>query len=94
MQKNLIISLITGQLIALLPLWDWGDKLTFLTGSICITIVAMIAITWLEDRTRAIKRALTSANVKGLSNTRSLNTMNIMTLKEKLNRDTMKLKRF
>lgn len=25
MQKNLIISLITGQLVALLPLWDWGD---------------------------------------------------------------------
>lgn len=48
MQKNLIISLITGQLVALLPLWDWGDKLTFLTGSICITIVAMIVITWLE----------------------------------------------
>ena len=68
MQKNLIISLITGQLVALLPLWDWDDKLTFLTGSICITIVAMIAITWLEDRTRAIKRALTSANVKGLNN--------------------------
>ena len=55
MQKNLIISLITGQLVALLPLWDWGDKLTFLTGSICITIVAMIVITWLEDRTRAMK---------------------------------------
>nr|DAY74955.1 MAG TPA: hypothetical protein [Caudoviricetes sp.] len=65
MQKNLIISLVTGQLVALLPLWDWGDKLTFLTGSICITIVAMIAITWLED---TIKRALTSANVKGLNN--------------------------
>lgn len=59
MQKNLIISLITGQLVALLPLWDWGDKLTFLTGSICITIVTMIAITWLEDKTKAIKRALT-----------------------------------
>lgn len=68
MQKNLIISLITGQLVALLPLWDWGDKLTFLTGSICITIVAMITITWLEDKTRTIKRALTSANVKGLRN--------------------------
>lgn len=68
MQKNLIISLITGQLVALLPLWDWGDKLTFLTGSICITIVAMIVITWLEDRTRAMKRALTSANVKGSRN--------------------------
>ena len=71
MQKNLIISLITGQLVALLPLWDWGAKLTFLTGSICITIVAMITITWLEDKTRTIKikRALTSAaNVKGLSN--------------------------
>lgn len=68
MQKNLIISLITGQLAALLPIWDWGDKLTFLAGSICITIVAMIAITWLEDRTRAIKRALTSAIVKGSRN--------------------------
>ena len=68
MQKNLIISLITGQLVALLTLWDWGDKLTFLTGSICITIVAMIVITWLEDRTRAMKRALTSANVKGSRN--------------------------
>ena len=68
MQKNLIISLITGQLVALLPLWDWGDKLTFLTGSICITIVAMIVITWLEDRTGAMKRALTSANVKGSRN--------------------------
>ena len=68
MQKNLIISLITGQLAALLPIWDWGDKLTFLAGSICITIVAMIVITWLEDRTRAMKRALTSANVKGLNN--------------------------
>lgn len=68
MQKNLIISLITGQLAALLPIWDWGDKLTFLAGSICITIVAMIAITWLEDRTRAIKRALTSVIVKGSRN--------------------------
>ena len=44
MQKNLIISLITGQLAVLLPIWDWGDKL------------------------RAIKRAHTSANVKGLNN--------------------------
>lgn len=68
MQKNLIISLVIGQLAALLPIWDWGDKLTFLTGSICITIVTMIAITWLEDKTKAIKRALTSAHVKGLSN--------------------------
>ena len=68
MQQNVIISLITGQLVALRPLWDWGDKLTFLTGSICITIVAMITITWLEDKTRVIKRALTSANVKGLNN--------------------------
>lgn len=68
MHKNLIISLIAGQLAALLPVWDWEDKLTFLTGSICITIVVMIVITWLEDKTRAIKRALTSANVKGLNN--------------------------
>lgn len=68
MQKNLIISLITGQLVALLPIWDWGNKLTFLTGSICITIVAMIILTWLEDKTKAIKRALTSANVKGSRN--------------------------
>lgn len=68
MQKNLIISLIIGQLSALLPIWDWGDKLTFLTGSICITVVFMIAITWLEEKMQTIKRALTSANVKGLSN--------------------------
>ena len=68
MQKNLIISLVIGQLAALLPIWSWGDKPTFLTGSICITIVVMIAITWLEDKTRTIKRALTSASVKGLSN--------------------------
>ena len=68
MQKNLIISMVIGQLTALLPIWDWGDKRTFLTGSICITIVAMILLTWLEDKTRAIKRALTSANVKGLNN--------------------------
>ena len=68
MQKNLIISMVIGQLTALLPIWDWGDKLTFLTGSICITIGAMILLTWLEDKTRAIKRALTSANVKGLNN--------------------------
>lgn len=44
MQKNLIISLVIGQLVALLPIWDWGDK------------------------PRIIKRALTSANVKGLRN--------------------------
>lgn len=68
MQKNLIISLVIGQLAALLPIWDWGDKLTFLTGSICITVVSMIAITWLEEKMQTIKRALTSANVKGLSN--------------------------
>ena len=68
MQKNLIISLIIGQLSALLPIWDWGDKLTFLTGSICITVVFMIAITWLEEKMQTIKRALTSANVKGLIN--------------------------
>lgn len=68
MQKNLIISLVIGQLSALLPIWDWGDKLTFLAGSICITVVSMIAITWLEEKMQTIKRALTSANVKGLSN--------------------------
>lgn len=68
MQKNLIISLIIGQLAALLPVWDWGNKLTFLTGSICITIVVMITITWLEDKARAMKRALTPANVKGSRN--------------------------
>lgn len=58
MQKNLIISLITGQLVALLPLWDWGDKLTFLTGSICITIVAMIVITWadIQERKDMVKK--------------------------------------
>ena len=50
MQKNLIISMIAGQFAALLPIWDWGDKLTFLTGSICITIVTMIAITWLTKQ--------------------------------------------
>lgn len=47
---------------------ELNQIVTFLTGSICITIVAMIAITWLEDKTRTIKRALTSANVKGLRN--------------------------
>lgn len=28
MQKNLIISLVIGQLVALLPIWDWGDTAT------------------------------------------------------------------
>lgn len=65
MQKNLIISLVAGQIIALLPVWEWGNKLTFLTGSICITVVTLILLTWLEDKIRTIKRALTSANVKG-----------------------------
>ena len=68
MQKNLIISLVAGQIIALLPVWEWGNKLTFLTGSICVTVVTLILLTWLEDKIRTIKRALTSANVKGLNN--------------------------
>ena len=59
----MIISLLIGYITAMLPIWDWNTRLELFAGTIVLSITCLI---WLQEKRKVIKKALTSANMRGL----------------------------
>lgn len=64
MERNVIISLIGGYIASLLPVWTWDSKAELVTATLMFSIVSLIALIWIREKTEKIKEALASANVR------------------------------
>lgn len=62
----MIISLLIGYITALLPIWDWNGRLELFAGTIVLSIMCLAILIWLQEKRKVIKKALTSANMRGL----------------------------
>ena len=64
MEYKMVVSLLIGYIAALLPIWNWEGKLELFTGTIVLIVMSLIALIWIQEKKKAIKKALTSANVR------------------------------
>lgn len=62
----MIISLLIGYITALLPIWDWNGRMELFAGTIVLSITCLVILIWLYEKRKAIKKALTSANMRSL----------------------------
>lgn len=62
MERNVIISLITGYITSLLPVWTWDRKVELVTATLMFSIVSLIVLIWICEKTEKIKEALAPAN--------------------------------
>lgn len=65
MEHEIIASLLIGYMIALLPIWDWNTRPELFAGTIVLSITCLAILVWLQEKRRVIKKALTSANMRG-----------------------------
>lgn len=65
MEHKIIASLLIGYTIALFPIWDWNTRPELFAGTIVLSITCLAILVWLQEKRRAIKKALTSANMRG-----------------------------
>lgn len=65
MEYKIIASLLIGYIIALLPIWDWNTRPELFAGTIVLSITCLAILVWLQEKRKAIKKALTSANMRG-----------------------------
>ena len=63
MERDLNISLITGILLANLPVWQWESRIQFLTGIFAIALATLILIAWLKDK-KPKKKSPTAATAR------------------------------
>ena len=64
MERNIIISLITGYAVSLLPIWNWNSRTDLLFGTIASSVIILFVLIWLQGTTEKIKKALTFGDVK------------------------------
>lgn len=64
MEYKMVVSLLIGYIAALLPIWNWEGKLELFTGTIVLSVMSLITLIWIQEKKKAIKKALMSANVR------------------------------
>lgn len=65
MEHKIIASLLVGYIIALFPIWDWNTRPELFAGTIVLSITCLAILVWLQEKRKTIKKALTSANMRG-----------------------------
>lgn len=58
MERNILISLITGYAVSLLPIWSWNSRTELTLGTISSSIVILIILIWMSEKKKYIKKAL------------------------------------
>lgn len=64
MERKIIISLVSGYLVSMLPIWMIDSRMQeiilIFAGSFCV----LSGLIWIEERMQDMKKALTPANVR------------------------------
>lgn len=63
MARELNISLITGIIVAILPVWQWDSKMDFLIGVFALAGITFGTILWLEEK-KAKKKSPVAATTR------------------------------
>ena len=72
MEYKMTASLLIGYIAALLPVWNWEGKLELFTGTIVLSVISLITMIWIQEKKKAIKKALTSDNVRATKKKKQL----------------------
>lgn len=56
MEYKMVVSLLIGYIAALLPIWNWEGKLELFTGTIVLSVMSLIALIWIQEKKKAIKK--------------------------------------
>ena len=58
MERNILISLITGYTVSLLPIWNWDSRTELVLGTIAASIVTLAILIWMSEKKKDSKKAL------------------------------------
>ena len=62
MERKIIISLVSGYLVSMLPIWMIDSRMQEIILIFAVSICVLSGLIWIEERMQAMKKALTSAN--------------------------------
>lgn len=64
MERKIIISLISGYLVSMLPIWMIDSRMQEIILIFAVSFCILSGLIWIEERMQDMKKALTSANVR------------------------------
>lgn len=64
MERKIIISLVSGYLVSMLPIWMIGSRMQEIILTFAVSFCILSGLIWIEERIQDMKKALTSANVR------------------------------
>lgn len=64
MERKIIISLVSGYLVSMLPIWMIDSRMQEIILIFAVSFCALSGLIWIEERMQDMKKALTPANVR------------------------------
>lgn len=64
MERKIIISLVSGYLVSMLPIWMIDSRMQEILLTFAVSFCILFGLIWIEERMQDMKKALTSANVR------------------------------
>ena len=64
MERKIIISLVSGYLVSMLPIWMIDSRMQEIILIFAVSFCVLSGLIWIEERMQDMKKALTSANVR------------------------------
>lgn len=64
MERKIIISLVSGYLVSMLPIWMIDSRMQEIILIFTVSFCVLSGLIWIEERMQDMKKTLTSANVR------------------------------
>lgn len=64
MERKIIISLVSGYLVSMLPIWMIDSRMQEIILIFAVSFCVLSGLIWIEERIQDMKKALTPANVR------------------------------
>lgn len=64
MERKIIISLVSGYLVSMLPIWIIDSRMQEIILTFSVSFCILSGLIWIEERMQDMKKALTSANAR------------------------------
>ena len=63
MERKIIISLVSGYLVSMLPIWTIDSRMQEILLTFAVSFCILSGLIWIEERIQDMKKALTLADV-------------------------------
>ena len=75
MERKIIISLVSGYLVSMLPIWTIDSRMQEILLTFAVSFCILSGLIWIEERIQDMKKALTLADVRAKKKTTFSNSI-------------------